>query len=113
MDRLTHYRTLIEEILQRHAVLMNSQPVPGEAVDCVFDEQRDHYVLLKYGWPRGKHADYTKLHVRVVDHKIWIEEDMTEDGFAIELVAAGVPKDDIALAFIPPELRHIEDYAVA
>lgn len=107
MDRLTHYRTLIKQILQSHADLMNSQPVPGEEVDCVFDEQRDHYLLLKYGWPRGKYAHYTKLHVRITENKIRIEEDMTEDGLANELVEAGVPIEDIVLAFNPPDRRSI------
>lgn len=92
---------------------MSSPPVPGQEVDCVFDERRDHYLLLKYGWPRGKHAHYTKLHVRLRGGKIWIEEDLTEDGLASELVAAGVPKDDIVLAFHAPEMRLLTDYAVA
>lgn len=113
MDRLIQYRTLIKRILQCHADLMNSQPVPGEEVDCVFDEQRDHYLLLKYGWPRGKHTHYTKLHVRITDNKIWIEADMTEDGLANELVEAGVPKEDIVLAFNPPQLRHLTEFALA
>ena len=113
MDRLKRYRTLIKQILQRHADLMNSQPVPGEEVNCVFDEQRDHYLLLKYGWPRGKHVHYTKLHARIADCKIWIEEDMTEEGLATELVEAGIPKEDIVLAFNPPERRQLTDYAAA
>lgn len=113
MDRLIHYRTLIKQILQSHADLMNSQPVSGEEVDCVFDEQRDHFLLIKYGWPRGKHTHYTKLHVRIAAHKIWIEEDMTEDGLATELVEAGVPKEDIVLAFNPPDRRSIAEFAVA
>ena len=45
--------------------------------------------------------------------KIWIEEDMTEDGLATELVEAGVPKEDIVLAFNPPDRRHLTDYAAA
>jgi len=113
MDKLTRYRALIRQVLQQHADLMNSQPVPGELVDCVFDERRDQYLLLKYGWPRGKHTHYTKLHVRIHNGKIWIEEDMTEEGLANELVEAGVPKEDIVLAFTPPEVRHLSDFAVA
>lgn len=112
MDRLTRYRTLIEQILQQHADLMNSQPVPGEEVDCVFDEQRDHYLLVKYGWPRGKRTHYTKIHARIVNGKIWIEEDMTEEGLANDLVEAGVPKEDIVLAFNPPELRYRTEFAI-
>jgi hypothetical protein len=112
MDRLTRYRALIQQILQQHADLMNSQPTPGESVDCVFDEQRNHYLLLKYGWPRGKRIHYTKLHVRLHGNKIWIEEDMTEEGLAIELVAAGVPKEDIVLGFNAPEMRPYTEFAV-
>jgi|HubBroStandDraft_4_1064222.scaffolds.fasta_scaffold286533_2 hypothetical protein len=113
MDRLTRYRTLVKQIVQKHADLLNSQPVPGEEVDCVFDDLRDQYLLLKYGWPRGKHTHYTKIHIRISNGKIWIEEDMTEVGIANELVEAGIPKEDIVLAFNPPELRNIADYAVA
>jgi hypothetical protein len=112
-ERTQRYRALIQQSLQRHADRMNRQPVPGQEVDCVFDEQRDQYLLLKYGWPRGKHAHYTKLHVRLRNGKIWIEEDTTEDGLASELVEAGVPKDDIVLAFHAPEMRPLTDFAVA
>jgi hypothetical protein len=112
MDRLKRYRELVKQVMQNHADLLNSQPVPGEEVDCVFDEHRDQYLLLKYGLPRGKHAHYTKIHIRITDGKIWIKADMTEDGVANELVEAGVPKEDVVLAFNPPELRSICDYAI-
>ena len=112
-DRLPDYRKIIKTILQQHCDLMNSQPVPGEEVDCVFDEQRDHYLLLKYGWPRGKPAHYTKLHARLHKGKIWIEADLTEEGLATELIEAGIPKEDIVLAFHAPEMRPYTEFAVA
>ncbi len=104
-DGLAHYRALIKQILQRQADLMSSQPVPGEEVDCVFDEQRDHYLLLKYGCSHGKYVHDTRLHVRIVDNKIRIEADMTEEGLGDELLEAGIPKEDIVLAFNPPGAR--------
>ena len=111
MDKLTKYRSTIERLIQDHADLMNSQPVPGEVVDFIFDETRDHYLLLKYGWPRGNPRHYTKLHVRIHEDKIWIEADLTEDGFASELLQAGVPKEDIVIGFIAPEDRPYLDLA--
>ncbi|HAA31595.1 MAG TPA: hypothetical protein DCE56_32705 [Cyanobacteria bacterium UBA8553] len=45
------------------------------------------------------------IHLRLKDQKIWIEEDWTEDGIAIALLQAGVPHEDIVLAFHPPRLR--------
>ena len=44
---------------------------------------------------------------------MWIEEDGTEVGLTNELLDAGVPTEDIALAFHPPELRHLTDSAAA
>ena len=53
------------------------------------------------------------VYVRIRDGKFWIEEDWTEDGIATDLVRAGVPKEDIVLAFHEPKLRQYTDFAVA
>jgi hypothetical protein len=42
-----------------------------------------------------------------------IERDLTEDGIAAELLEAGVPEDDIVLAFHVPELRQYIELASA
>jgi hypothetical protein len=47
------------------------------------------------------------------DRKFWIEEDWTEDGIAADLVRAGVPKEDIVLAFHEPGMRQYTDFAAA
>ena len=111
MDKLNCYKNLVKNYLQYHSDLMNGQPVAGEEVSCVFDEQRDQYLLLKFGWVRGQRVSYTTLHVRIKDEKIWVEEDWTEDSIALELIEQGVPKSDIVLAFNPPELRSHTDFA--
>ena len=45
--------------------------------------------------------------------KFWIEEDWTEDGIAADLVRAGVPKEDIVLAFHEPGMGQYTDFAAA
>jgi hypothetical protein len=45
--------------------------------------------------------------------KIWIEEDMTEDGIATYFLEQGVPREDIVLAFHPPFIRPLTEFAVA
>ena len=50
---------------------------------------------------------------RLKDGKIWLEEDWTEQGIATELLKAGVPKEAIVLAFQPPEMRQLSEFAVA
>ncbi len=53
------------------------------------------------------------LHLYIVNGKIWIQRDGTEDGVALELEEAGVPREDIVLAWHPPHLRPYTDYAAA
>jgi hypothetical protein len=40
-------------------------------------------------------------------------KDGTEKGFAVERVEAGIPREDIVLAFYRPHRRKLTDFAVA
>jgi hypothetical protein len=53
------------------------------------------------------------MHLDIIDGKIWIQRDGTEDGIAYELEDAGVPKCDIVLAFHSEDVRPHTGYAVA
>jgi hypothetical protein len=112
MDKLTRYREIIKQALTERAQLMKSQPLPGEEVVCVFEENTDNYLLLRLGWSRGKRLYSITLHLRLANGKVHVEQDWTDDAIA-DLVASGVGREDIILAFTPPELRPATDYAVA
>jgi hypothetical protein len=60
-------------------------------------------------------ANYLTLtaYLEIRDGKIWILADNTERGIATDLVAAGIPKDRIVLAFYPPAVREMGEFAVA
>jgi len=113
MDKLTMYRNLIQRLLTEYAALVNRQPTPGVETLCIFDEERDHYLLVTVGWAQNHRVRNTTLYVRLRDGKFWIEEDWTKEGIAQELALAGVPHSDIVLAFTPPLLRHLTEYAPA
>ncbi len=55
----------------------------------------------------------TSIHLPIKDGKIWIEADETDQGFANVLLSAGVPRQDIVLAFHPPELRRLSEFSAA
>jgi len=57
-------------------------------------EERDGAVLIHDGRREGR-------------------EDGTERGFAVKLVEAGIPREDIVLAFCRPHRRKLTDFAVA
>lgn len=78
-----------------------------------FDEERDHYLLLRLGWiPEGRLFVPT-LYVRLHEGKIWIENNWTEEGLATSLLEQGVPPEDVVLAFHPPDLRVHTEFASA
>jgi hypothetical protein len=52
------------------------------------------------------------IHIDIRDGKIWIQHDGTEVGVVDELVALGVPKQDIVLAYQPVSGRKLTEFAV-
>jgi hypothetical protein len=113
MDRLNEYRNLIKRGLCRLRDYHNGPSRQEIEAVCVFDDEAGQYLLLWIGWQNKKRVEIIMLHIRLRDGKIWIETDGTEDGFATELLKAGVPNTDIVLAFHPPHLRQYTDFAVA
>ena len=61
------------------------------------------------GWHGKQRLHGSIVHAEIKDGKIWIHY----DGITDDLVAAGVPKDHIVLAFHPPYVRPHTDYAIA
>jgi hypothetical protein len=50
--------------------------------------------------------------IDIINGKIWIPRDSTEYGIANELVNAGIPKNQIVLAFQPADIREYTEFAV-
>ena len=53
------------------------------------------------------------IHVRLKDDKIWIEEDWTEESMETDLLAKEIKKEEIVLAFHPPNVRQHTEFAIA
>jgi hypothetical protein len=113
MENLTHYQHLIKQFMGQFAEIVNSQPASGTEMVTIFDDQHQQYLLLNMGWTQNYHLHHTTLHVYLRDGKVWIEEDWTEKGFANYLLEQGVSRSEIVLAFQPPQLRPLTDFAVA
>jgi hypothetical protein len=111
MDRLETYRTILKEVLKKQAELMRHSSQTDIETELTFDEERDHYMLLRIGWtPQGRLFVPT-LYARLRNGKIWIENDWTEEGLATGLLENGVPPEDVVLAFHPPEMRAFTEFA--
>jgi hypothetical protein len=111
MDKLTRYRQLVQEILQEYS---EQKPANGNIeVETIFDKERDHYQIVHVGWEGQNWVHSCIIHIAIKGGKIWLQWNGTEDDIAANLVAAGVPKEDIVLGFQFPFMRQFTDYAVS
>lgn len=46
MEKLAHYRQIIKDSLNYYAEIINRHPKEGKETEVIFDEVRDHYMLI-------------------------------------------------------------------
>jgi hypothetical protein len=108
---LEQWRDILEKILQYYAALPYRY---GDVITYVIvSRDYNHFMLVHEGWENNRRVHGLIVHAELRNDKIWIHYDGIEDGITDELVAAGVPKDRIVLAFHPPQLRQHTGYAIA
>ncbi len=111
MDQVERYRQIVRETLLPYT----EYPYTDDKVvyEAVFDERADRYIVTAAGWLDEDHRIYFNLvHVDIIDGKIWIQYDGTEDGVGYDFERAGVPKEDIVPAFHPVSVRPHTGYGV-
>ncbi len=102
MDTTATYRNIIKQILLKYAQL---RPSHGEIrLDVVFDETRDRYALMQVGWDQGRRIRGNLIYITMQNEKIYIEYDGIEQGITQELIDAGIPEQQIILAFLSEPL---------
>jgi hypothetical protein len=111
VDTITIFEKAIENALKEYAEI----PYAHGAIACevVADKQRRRYLLMSMGWDGGQRIHSCLAHIEIIDGKIWIQSDNTEEGIATDLERAGISKDEIVLGFRQPEDRPFTGYAVA
>jgi hypothetical protein len=103
MDKLKRYQTLLRELLTRQVELAPSHGRLETAAVC--DDQHNQYLLVDMGWDKTGRVHAVAFHARLQNGQVWIEWDGTMPSLTERLVAAGVPQEDIVLAFYRPEHR--------
>lgn len=110
MDTLDNFRQIICDIIIDHAKIPYSY---GEIEQqTIFDKEGDHYLLMLVGREGVRRVHGCLIHLDIINGKIWIQRDGTEDGVAEKLLEAGVPKNKIVLGFRSLELRKHTEFAV-
>ncbi|RUS97419.1 hypothetical protein DSM106972_085220 [Dulcicalothrix desertica PCC 7102] len=110
MDKVEKYRQLIKQILSEHAyVSIDADTVKPQ---LIFDLENDHYQLSFVGWEGDKRVFGPIMHFDIIQGKIWIQYNGTEELIAERLVELGVPPSDIVIGFYSPFKRQFTPYAV-
>ena len=113
MDKALKYKEIVKQTLNRYIALDRQQPQPGVEYFLISDDTQGHYLWVSLGWRGDTRNRQVAAHLRVKDEKIWIETDGTENGLAEDLLRAGVPAQDIVLAFHEPAMRQYTEFAAA
>ncbi|MBN8561483.1 MAG: XisI protein [Leptolyngbya sp. UWPOB_LEPTO1] len=111
MDKLIQYRQYVQTLLSQYA----SDDISDEQVEVqlILDAERDHYQWMNVGWQGLNRIYRCVMHIDIKAEKIWIQQNLTDQNPAEELIKMGVPREDIVLGLQPPYKRPYTDYGVA
>jgi XisI protein len=109
MDRVERYREIVRRLIEEYA---RYKPSHGRIdTETVIDRDKDHYELMHVGWDGVRRVHGCVVHIDIIDGKVWVQYDGTSQPVAEELVAAGIPREDIVLGFHPADVRPLTGYA--
>jgi hypothetical protein len=110
MDKLDRYRGIVRRLVEEYA---RYKPAHGQIdTEAIIDREKDHYEVMHVGWDGVRRVHGSVVHIGIADGKVWIQYDGTSRPVAEELVAAGIPREDIVLGFHPAELRPLTRFGV-
>jgi hypothetical protein len=93
MDRVAHYRHLVEAYLTKQAAITF---VPNTLHYApVFDREREHYLLLVIGRDRQERVHRCDIHLAIVEGKVWLQELNADVDVLHDLQQAGIPAEDL------------------
>jgi hypothetical protein len=110
MDTREAYERAILTVLEDHLPRI---PQPGLQVTLVKDRENGHYQIVHSGWQQGTYSYGSVLHIDLTpDHKVVVLHNGTEAMIADDLHEAGIPKQDIILAFLPRYAQEASGFGV-
>lgn len=111
MDRVSEYRRILRRLIEEYA---RYKPSHGQIdMEAVIDAGENHFELMQVGWDGPRRIHGSVIHLDLIDGKVWLQFNGTNQLIAEELVEAGIPAHDIVLGFQTPDIRRHSGFAVA
>ena len=109
MDRIEQYRKILHQSLSEQALVMSK---PDRITSTVIvSEDHNHFMVIIDGWDGKRHLHRLVFHAEFRNGQLWMHHDGIDRGITEDLVAAGIPKEHVVLAFHSPEIRPHTGYA--
>src|SRR5262245_15627260 len=109
METAERYRQIVRKVIAEYT----GKPSHGDInSELVIDKDQNHFEVMQVGWHEDERVHGTVVHVDIINGKVWIQYDGTDRPIADELVQAGIPREDIVLAFHPADVRKYTEFAV-
>jgi XisI protein len=109
MDRVERYREIVRRLIEEYA---SYKPSHGRIeTEAIVDREHDHYEVMHVGWDGVRRVHGSVVHIDIIGGKVWVQYDGTTRPVAEELVAAGIPREEIVLGFHPEDVRHHTGFA--
>jgi hypothetical protein len=110
MDKLERYRAIVRQLIEEYA---SYKPSHGQIdTGAIMDDAQGHYEVMHVGWDGVRRVHGAVVHVDIKGGKVWVQYDGTTRPVAEELVAAGIPREDVVVGFHPADVRQLTGYAV-
>ena len=110
MDRLEVQERAVRELMQEWLDWV--RPRRTYSVELVIDESKPRFILMSEGWMNYRRLYGPLIDIGLRDGKVWIWEDNTEDGITDDLLAKGVAREEIVVAWQPPYKRELTGFAI-
>ena len=111
MDKLAAYKQAVQHLLLRYS--QGDLADDGVKTELIFDDERGHYQWMEIGWKGSKRLYQCIVHLDIQGGKVWLEQNLTEQNPAEDLIEMGVAREDIVLGLQPPYKRPYTDYGAA
>lgn len=110
MARVNQYRQILEKVLGDYAAIPYSYD--DLKAELIISKDENRYLIITSGWEDNMRIHACIIHIDIIDKKLWIQRDSSEDGIALDLLAAGIDEKEIVLGFHPPKIRAYSNFAL-
>lgn len=111
-NTLNQHQQALYQILQAYCKMLNHAN-DGTTSKVIVSNDDTRYLVITEGWSGRKRIHALVFDAEIRDDKIWLHHDGLDHGITPELIAAGISKDYIVLAFHPPHVREHTGYALS